>query len=240
MPDGKARDEAERRAVAELGRQLPVPHWRGPGWQTKTVYTVTTLCEGYIDFGRLDGLIYHQGGTIVTVTSVPILKRWLIDHKNWWGSHDVPASMPAAFRSDAFYTQALATDAAANIYGIAEVKAPVGAVIAFVQVAAFAQDFVMDGGPDTLLAVVVRGDRVFIAREKLAVATKPVPLCQKRMKRVLARAKATPDVESRDLKDGPDGVADRDYRACFAQHLREQKTYDALQKQAQALVDILH
>jgi hypothetical protein len=34
--------------------------------------------------------------------------------------------------------------------------------------------------------------------------------------------------------------ADREYRACFAQHLMEQPNYTAVQRQAQALVDLLH
>lgn len=238
IKETKAQDQALDHALPELGRLMAaaVPAWQGA--HAKGTFTIAALCRGDIDVGRLDGWEYEAGDTTVNVTSVPLLKRWLIDHRNWWpGKKNVPTSMTAAFRSEAFYTQALSTDAAAYLHGLVLVKAPVGTEVAVAELAGFAQDYVMDAGPDRLLVVVVRGERVFIANQKLAVATTPVPYCQKAMQLALAHAKTEKDSKkSETLED----AADRDYRACFAQRLREQPNYAAIQKQAQALVDLLN
>jgi hypothetical protein len=236
----KAEPASEERSLADLGRliKLAVPPWQSPGFSPQGALTLNTLDEGDVGFGALDGLQYSRGETTVTVTTKPLVSRWLVDHRNWWKDEkNVPASMPAAFRSEAFWTQALSVDAAAYLHGLVLVKSPPGAELVFAQIAVFGQDLPMDRGPDTLLVVVLRGDRVFLAQEPLKEKLESVPFCKKAMDATLASAEKE---KNQDRSDALEDKADRDYRACFAQHLPSQKSYAALQKQAQALVDLLH
>jgi hypothetical protein len=236
----KADPAAEDRALPELERliKLAVPGWHASGFTPEGTYTVVALDEGDVGFGAVDGLQYARGDTVVTVTTKPLLTRWLAGHRNWWKDEkNIPASMTAAFRSEAFYTQALSTDAAAYLHGLVLVKAPPGAELAVVELAAFAQDLVLDRGPDRLLVVVMRGDRIFIAEEKLKTPLAPVLFCKRTLDLTLAHAKAE---KNTDKSDALEVKADREYRDCFGVRLREQPNYTAVQKQAQALVDRLH
>lgn len=235
----KAKPGSDERALADLERliKLVIPPWSAPGFSAEGRLTLTALDEGDVGFGALDGLEYSRSGTIVVVTTKPLAARWLADHRNWWEekAKNIPAAMITAFRSEAFYTQALANDAAVFLHGLVLVKAG-GADLAVVELAAIAQDLVMDRGPDTMLAVVMRGDRIFLAQEKLNEKLAPVAVCKAALDKSLAHAKTEKDAAKEALTER----ADRDYRSCFAQHLMEQKNYTALQKQAQALVDELH
>lgn len=238
IKDVKAQDQAQERALPELDQLLDavVPAWSGPGFPPKGTYTVQALCKGDVEFGQLDGRHYRSGAASVTVTSMALLKRWLADYRRIEPKAALAPSVPAVFRSEAFYPLAIASEAAANLHGLVLVKAPAGADLAIAHLAAFAQDFVFDRGPGSLVAVVVRGDRVFIAEQTLASPTTPVPLCKKALDATLARAKAEKNTDKSNLLEEK---ANREYRACFAQHLMEQKGYAAIQKQAQTLVELL-
>lgn len=241
----KETDAAQAKAypgiLTDLERLLTgfVAPWHANGFPAKGQFTVVSLCREDIETGMLDGFAYKSGDTTVTVTSMALVKHWLVDHQNWWGQNDVPASVAAAFRSDAFYTQAISTDTAAQLHGMVPVKAPLGADIAVAEIAIFAQYFVTNRGPDTLLAVVARGDRVFIARQKLAVALATEPDCRTELDLAVKDALGTSAPKDAKRNLALREQADRDYRACFAQHVREQPNYAAVQKQAQALVDLL-
>jgi hypothetical protein len=68
-----------------------------------------TLSQGDVGFGALDALDYKSadGKLTATVTTVNLFKRWIADHKDWWEKNavNVPQEMPAALKSDAFYTK---------------------------------------------------------------------------------------------------------------------------------------
>jgi hypothetical protein len=205
----------------------------------------------------LNGLVYSAGDTAVIVTNRALLMRWLADrYDRANGAAKVPVAIPAAFRTEDFWTFASFNDAAAQFYGMVLVKAPSGADMATVELALFAQDLAMDAGPDTLLVAVVRGNLVFIATQKVTAKLAKPPVCKKVLEQTLAKSaqalkdyqdslQANPDAKGKDAKRFSDHVAldergDRDYRACFAQHLGEQPNYAAVQRQAQALIDLLH
>ncbi len=240
------RDDADKRvehALADLERllKLAVPAWQDPGFPAKGRINLGSLEADDVEFGQVDGLRYTAGDTTVIVTTKALLTRWLAGHRNWWKDEkNIPASMTAAFRSEAFYTQALSTDAAAYLHGMVLVTVPPGADLAVVELAAFSQDVVLDHGPTTLLAVVLRGDRIFIAEEKLKTPLPPAAFCKKTMDLTLAQAKAAADAKNTDKSDALEEKADREYRDCFGVRLREQPNYAAVRKQAQALVDLLH
>jgi hypothetical protein len=242
MHEGAALDQASRRDLADLERLLVavVPPWRGPGNGWRRRYTVDDLCEGSIDSGRLDGFAYELGDRSnyhsITATDLGVFNWWLGQQHAPWARLDHGAVNPAAFASEEFYGRALANEATANLQGAVPVTVP-GDVVAVVHLAAFAQDFVMDRGPDTLLAVVIRGTRVFIASETMRTNLAPIATCRAQMQRILRSSRGHPDL---DPDNGTEARADRAYRHCFAQHWRQLPGAAAVQQQAQRFVNLLH
>jgi hypothetical protein len=244
-----AADKNQSSALSYLDRQLAaaVPSWQAPGFPAKGEINLGSLAAGYEDYGRLDGMRYVSGAgdTAVVVTVLPLLKLWLAGHRNWWpGKENVPQSADAAFHSEAFYTQAISPDAAMASYG--EVPLEPGKGVALLAV--FTQDLAFDSGPDSIVVSVIRGERVFVAEQKLNTGTRPVAVCQNAMKQALAEADAEMNAYGASrLKDrvhfdrhlALEDKADRDYRRCFARHLPQEPTYEAILKQAQRLAALL-
>lgn len=136
-------------------------------------------------------------------------------------------------------------DARALLHGEVPVAVQGGVVL----LTAYAQDNIGDAGPEFLVAAVNQGNRVLVARQKLLVRTTPNPVCQVALKQMLGRSEAAlkayqasklKDQASFDTSMRYDEQGNRDYRACFAAHLREQLHYKEIVRQAQALVDLLH
>lgn len=226
--------ELERFAAAAI------PVWKGIGFSAKGQFTIHSLCRDEIDTGLLDGFSYRNGETTVTVTSLAVLQRWLRDHRAWWpGQRNVPQTIPAAFHSAAFYTQAISSDAAASLYGAVAVTAPADGGVAAAELAGFAQDFLYDTPPDWLVVTVIRGQRVFVALQPLQAATVAPPSCRKTMQAIQAQAKTAASQNNHDQSSRLDEKADRGYRVCFAAHIAQQPHLAAIQDQAQALVDLL-
>ena len=109
-------DKRMEGALAELQQQLhaivgPVAV-TGVGGEGKL--HLDTLSQGDVGFGALDALDFASadGKVTVTVTTVNLLRHWLVDHKDWWEKNlvNVPQEMEAALKSDAFYTQALSQE----------------------------------------------------------------------------------------------------------------------------------
>lgn len=217
------------RALADLERQLTAitPAWSAPGFAPRVKFSLDTLSQEDLGFGRLDGLSYEGKGTTVLVTTPVLLRHWIGDHNRWWnGSDNIPQPLDAAIRSEPFWTYATFDDARGIPYGEVTITAPKGSIQSAAMLATFAQDLAFDAGPTEILVAVIYPDRAFLARQKLTGSTQPVPVCEAQLRQTRAT-----HLEEK---------ADRDYRACFAAHLREQPHYDAIRKQAQALVDLLH
>jgi hypothetical protein len=241
-------DKDQSSALSYLERLLrqAVPPWQAPGFR-KGVITLASLTTGYADYGQLDGLRYVStaGDTTVVVSTPLLLKRWLSDHRAWWpGRENVPQTVDAALHSEAFYTQAISPGAAMSSYG--EVPLDPGTGVALLAV--FAQDLAFESGPGSIVVSVIRGERVFVAQQKLNSGIKPIAVCQLAMKQVLAQADAEMNAYGASrLKDRAsfdrhvelEENADREYRRCFARHLPEEPTFAAILKQAQTLVELL-
>ena len=94
-----------------------------------------TLFNGDAGFGQLDGLVYASADdkTHIVVTTEALLGHWLRAHKDWWGPAvaNVPQDVDAALKSEAFYTQALNTDAAISKYAELPLPRPAQAKLAF-------------------------------------------------------------------------------------------------------------
>jgi hypothetical protein len=249
---GAAEDDkkaAAARSDVERLLRAAVPAWTSPGFPATGAINLSCLDDNDLGFSVLDGLVYSAGDTSVLVTSRTLLMRWLTRHNAEYKVGKIPVSVPGAFRSGNFWTFASCPDAAAQMSGMVLVKAPPGAEVAMVQLAVFAQDLAKDADPSMMLAVVVHGDRIFIARQKLTATLDKPAMCKTALDQALAKSeKALKDYQAEKAKNPKvfdthvqlEEQADRDYRACFAQHLPSQKNYAALQKQSQALVDLLH
>ena len=89
-----------------------------------------TLMEGDEGFGALDGLLFAapDNKTSVIVTTDALFQHWLAEHKNWWGkeSAPMPQQAAAAVQENAFYTQAVVTDAAIIRFAALPVSKPAG------------------------------------------------------------------------------------------------------------------
>ena len=75
---------------------------------------LSALSQGYIGYGALDAMVYRSADekSSVTVTTIGLLKNWINEHRNWWpGLENVPQDVEKVLQSDAFYTQALDSDA---------------------------------------------------------------------------------------------------------------------------------
>lgn len=250
-PTRDAADKRMDRALADLESQLTkiIPAWRVPGFPALGKINLGSL-ERDIDFGRLDGLEYRAGDTDIVVTTPALLHHWMVDHDKWWeGSDNIGQPFEAGIRTEAFWTYALFGDAHAYFYGEVPVTRPNGINAAEARIFFFTNGEANGADPDTLAVFVMQQGRSFVAQQKLKPATHAIAGCQTALKQTTAKSEAAyqayrasglKDTQRFDESVKLEAQADHDYRACFAQHLREQPNYAAIQKQAQALVDLLH
>jgi hypothetical protein len=208
-----------------------------------------SLFKGDLGFGLLDGMLYSSADdkTHLIVTTDALFAHWLREHKAWWGPTvaNVPRGVAAALKSEAFYTQALMTDAAIFKYVELPVAKPVKARFAFAMLAARSQD-IGPRTPDELIASVVQGGRVFVVSAPANVKIDPMPVCQEiwreserktaELREAYAASEPRDDrlfEQSVRMEEGGDAA----FRRCFAQRAKEQGFFAVLTKQVQALVD---
>jgi hypothetical protein len=210
-----------------------------------------TLFTGDAGFGQLDGLVYSSADdkTHIVVTTDALLGHWLRAHKDWWGPTvaNVPQDVDAALKSEAFYTQALKTDAAIFKYAELPLARPAQAKFAFAMLAARSQDL-GPRAPDELIVSVVKDGRVFVVTAPANAKVDPVPGCE-RIWRDASRnaAKAHEAYVASGLKDEKlfeqstriEEEGDVAFRRCFAQQAKGRSFVVSLTKQAQGLVDSL-
>ncbi|HUI97819.1 MAG TPA: hypothetical protein VLX44_18830 [Xanthobacteraceae bacterium] len=195
------------------------------------------LSEGDQGFGLLDGLVYASADdkTSIVVTTDELLDRWLVGHKKWWGSKDdMPASTEAALKSEAFYTQALNTDAAFFKFADIPLGKPGDASFAYAALVGRAQDLGLEK-PDEILVLLRRGGRTYVVSTKAAAKVGAVPACVRSWEKAEDQASAARD----DKPDKSREDAYRAYRRCFAAAATHASYFSALVKQAKALIDIL-
>ena len=221
------------------------------GLSTPGKSNLDTLFKGDAGFGLLDALVYSSADdkTHIIVTTEALLERWLREHKDWWGPSvaNVPQDLDAALKSEAFYTQALATDAAVSKYVELPVAAPPQAKSAFAMLAARSQDF-GPRTPDELIVSVVKDGRLFVVTAPANAKIDPMPACQ-RIWRDASRnaAKAHEAYVASGMKDDKlfeqstriEEEGDAAFHRCFAQQARGRSFVAALTRQAQALIDRL-
>jgi len=228
----------DARTDVERLLRAAVPAWSAPGFSATSTINRSVFDDPYRQgFGVLDGLVYRAGGTSVIVTNRELLVRWLGDVEKRDHRVSLSPSIAEAFQQDDIWSSALAIDSGAEIQYIMPATASSGTDIVTVALADFTQDIEYDKPPTDILAAVVRGDRVFIADETLKLVLPPAKLCDARVKYEQTQGWSAPIPPSEKGLRWDQAV--RDYRACYARLLHDSAAFDAVRKQAQALVDRL-
>jgi hypothetical protein len=210
-----------------------------------------SLYKGDQGFGTLDGLVFasEKNNTSVLVSTAAILERWLKEHADWWGPKlaNVPPETAAAIREEAFYTQAVKTDAAFFQFAEIPVAKPANASAVYAMLSGRAQDNGLDK-PDELIVTEIVSGKIYIVSVPPVGEIVTFPACDKIWQESLRKAseleeqsRASAGKEEQDSdaseKTRDDGYAA--YRACFAEHAKGEKYFPALIKQAQEWVDQL-
>lgn len=236
-------------ALASLQKQLEsiVGIGKIAGYAAKPKFNIDTLFKTDEGFGALDALNYDaaSGKGRLTVTSASLLQRWLIAHEHWWEGEDtLPTQLDRALRTEAFYTQAISSDAAVVFYGeIPAAKA--SAKVAVAHLAARTQDL-GPKLPDEILAAVVGDKRAFLVSLPVAGTVASIPRCDAIWKQYEQKQAAlesgTNDKKDQDAADDAIKLreeGDRAYRTCFAKELPTAAFLPALARKLQAALDSL-
>ncbi|MBZ9775392.1 hypothetical protein [Mesorhizobium sp. CO1-1-8] len=207
-----------------------------------------SLSDADIGFGMLDGLRYAKSndGPSLVATTRGLLERWLQSRAAELDEDfRLPADIDAALKLDAFYTQAINSDAAFTGTLDLSLKKPEGADIAFARLGGWAQD--IGPNPDQqVIVTIVKGNSVMIAAAPAAAPMPKIAACDAVWVSADAAAQKFQEAyQASDLKDetayDAANVAwekgDADYRACMGQHLPSEPVFPALLAQAQALAD---
>jgi hypothetical protein len=239
---------ADKQALADLEKQMrgvigpvSIHDLGGTG-----VLNLDTLVEGDQGFGLLDGMVYGAVGakTRVIVTTDGLLRRWLREHKNWWGkdSADLPQEPEAAIKEDGFYTQAISTDAAIMRFAELPVRKPAAASFAFAMLGARSQSDAPAKADEIFLAVAQSG-RVFVAHTRAFAAVGPIASCDAVRKDLVTKSIAAAaergldDEQRRQKSDALSAKAEAEFLRCFAERARQENNFAAATAAAQALIE---
>jgi hypothetical protein len=231
----------DNRALAELERQMRAIV--GPvaikGFDENSAINLATLIEGDEGFGLLDGMVYGgiDAKTRVIVTTDGLFKRWLNEHKEWWGkdSPAMPQEPNAAVRDDDFYTQAVLTDAAILQFAELPISKPPEAAFAFAMLASRTQSDI-PAKADEIFIALAQGGRVFVAYTREFRAVGPIPSCQAIRDDLAKQAAAAAD---QNRSEALSARSDADFLKCFAEKASQQPGFAAAAKAAQALIERL-
>ena len=230
---------AHDRALGDLEARLRdiVGPTRIGGFPAEGKINLDSLAEGDASFGLLDGLVYAapDGKTRIVVTTRELLDAWLAGHRHWWSDrNDMPPGVEPALKSEAFYTQALYTDAYFHEFVDLPVTRPAGATFAFATLVGRAQDFGLET-PDEVVLTVLRGGRAYVIVAPAAVEAKTTPQCVQGWKKAEKQAEKADSDKGDQLRE----AGYRAYRRCFAAQAPRRSYFPALAKQAQTLIDAL-
>jgi hypothetical protein len=250
LPEAK-QDAEDTRALKGLEAQLkqiiaPPRLARFPGAPKMSPETLSKdgVESGGLDAFRLSG---KDPDDVVLVTTDGLLQKWLSGHKTWWTDQpNAPTEPAAAFRSEAFYTQALSDDAAMSIYAPLPIAKPDSATIAVALLVEESQDIATEP-PSKIAVAVAKGGKVFVSLVSVATKLAPIAACEAITKDYTARSDAAlAKYHDSGLKDEKsfdesqklteDGAAA--LHKCWSEKASGAPEFPALTKQAQALADL--
>jgi hypothetical protein len=248
--DAKAQ-AADEEALAALQKRLVAIV--GPiavrGYAKTPKINLETLSQEGMGVNMLDGLAFApepdpQDGSVLIVTTPPLLERWLKDRAaETDAAFRTPVKAEEALREDHFYTFAFGSDAAFGWAAEIDIAKPAGADYVLAGVGRRAQ--VDDPSPvDRLVVTVFKSGRALIAETAMRVKIPEFPACKSIWDKALARSqtlsKAYAEGGSKDetldkasLAATEDGS--RAWLACVGERAKQTPLYSAVKKQAQEL-----
>jgi hypothetical protein len=243
-------DAAGAKALADLEKRLSV--LVGPlavaGFPAAGTINLESLSDSDIGYGMLDGLRYAKGddGPSLLATTRGLVERWLKSRAAETDeSLKLPAGIDEALRLDAFYAQAIGSDAAFTGTLDFPLKKPEGADIVIARLGGWTQDI----GPiydQQVVVTLVKGKSVMIASAPAAPPVPKIAACEAVWTAAdTAAQKFQQAYQASDLKDEKAFDAanaawekgDADYRACMGERLPGDPVFPALLAQAQELAD---
>jgi len=235
----KARADLEKRLTALLG-PFAVKDFPAAG-----TLNIESLSSSDVGFGMLDGLRHAtEDGPSIVASTRGLVERWLKSRAaETEADLKLPTSFDAALKLDAFYTQAIGSDAAFTGTLDFALKKPDGADMAIARLGGWAQDV----GPNynqEVIVTVVKGNSVLIAE---APATPPLPkiaacdavwtAADAAAQKLAKQATDDSDENTSDAANAAWTKGDGDFRACMGKTLPDNPVFPALLAQAQALAD---
>lgn len=238
--DAKARADLEGRLSSLLG-PLAVADFPATG-----TINLESLSDVDIGYGMLDGLRYARSddGPSLVATTRGLLDRWLQSRAaETDASLKLPTGIDEALKLDAFYTQAINSDAAFMGTLDFPLKKPEGADIAIARLGGWTQDV----GPiyeQQVIVTLVKGNSVMIASAPAAQPVPKIAACEAiwtsadaAAQKLAAQATGQKDEKAYDAANAAWEKGDGDYRTCMGERLRGDPVFPALLGQAQELAD---
>jgi hypothetical protein len=248
--DRAAKEEKAALAGLEKKMRAIIGLLQIQGMKTEGTLNTDTLINDGLGFGMLDGLKFAaaDGRTEVVVTTDGLLQRWLKGHRDWWGDHDkMPPTLHEAASINAFYTQAISTDAAVVKYVVVPIEAPAGATFVYAMLASRTQDEAPNGADEAFL-VLARAGKVFVVSGTLKTPIGPIPACEairhdfdKKAEDALAayRAGGMKDEALSKRSSDLNEQGEKAFLSCFAERAAQEPSFAAAKKEVQDLLDLL-
>lgn len=238
--DAKARADLEGRLSTLLG-PLAVVDFPATGTSN-----LESLSDADVGYGMLDGLRYARTdeGPSLVATTRGLLDRWLRSRATETDANlKLPTGIDEALKLDAFYTQAISSDAAFMGTLDFPLKKPEGADIAIARLGGWTQD-VGPIGEQQVIVTLVKGNSVMIASAPAAQPVPKIAACEAiwtsadaAAQKLAAQASEQKDEKVYDAANTAWEKGDGDYRKCMGEHLPSDPVFPALLSQAQELAD---
>ncbi len=237
--ENKARASLEKQMLAIVG-PLKVAGYGPPKLNLETLF------KGDMGFGTLDGLVLEADGGKgqMIVTTRTLLTVWLREHRAWWEDTQMPAEADAAFRIEAFYTQAINTDAAIVRFVDLPLDVPEKPVVA--TLGWRTQDTAPNAAGEVFVAA-VRGARAFVAVKDLEppleieACTAPRAAAEKKLEEADSNAPASSDradEASRNSEKMREQI-EAEFKRCFAERAPKEPRFEEAVKLARALYEAM-
>jgi len=239
-------------AIADLQTQMEsiVGPFQMKGVPEKGKLSLEALSADDQGYGMLDGMVFSNEatGTDVLVTTPDLFKRWLVAHRNWRTTDNLPQKPEDAVKSGAFYTQAISADAAVLRYADLPVAKPANATSAYGMLAASTQDTV-PLVPDEIFIVVQQDRRVVIIKANAEAKNNSIPACEQIMKdfekarNAKAAARETSGKKQTqkefDAENKAEEASSLKFRQCYAGKAKDEAFFRQVLTQSQTLIDAL-
>src|SRR6266496_514921 len=241
--DQHALDEQDKRALAELEKQLKpiVGAVNVEGFPKEGKINLETLQNGDLGFGQVDGLRFTANQEYLFVTTDNILKKYLA------GRPELPKDLAELSKTGEFYTLAITAESAVTYFAEIPVKSPNEKSYVRAFLGLTAQDigpFI----PKDIFVFVTKGNRILAVQSPAATEITEIPQCRNEWERFAKKNSDAMEVYRssgfKNQKASDESVQYEEqgfeaYQRCYDREAKNQKFFASLKKQAQSIVDRL-